>query len=403
MGKTYIGVGDTAQQSKKIYLGVNDIAKKVKKAYVGVNGVARQVYKSNAMPRLFACSTNSYAPRGLHYSDSKLPLPDKLTSFDDGVNEIFNTVDSLNLVVHYGCIFKGNFICSGSYGANNTTENPIYCVNEDWENIGNVNPVMQPVSGSYVNTCLGFAHNDNICLALYRSTPSSSNAHTYIYYSYDGLTWNESKYIGHCRVHTQSLHYVNGLFYFFGIGNNGDNRCYTSSDGLVWTAYTPSFLGNYNSYPEVPYDIIYHNGYYYMTTSNFKASYSAYKTIVNLYMGETPSYMTKIMNITEHPNANHGDNRWFGNLNVCNGRLFSGADMYTENGVNWYSTKVDRTVLSGLVVEDNGSVWFENGYYYIFATTSDGTSSLLATTQTLGETPTYFKVTPATDTIILTE
>lgn len=56
MGKTYIGVGDTAQQSKKIYLGVNDVAKKVKKAYVGVNGVAQEVFYAGGVPSTFTDS-----------------------------------------------------------------------------------------------------------------------------------------------------------------------------------------------------------------------------------------------------------------------------------------------------------------------------------------------------------
>lgn len=50
MGKTYVGVGDKAQEVKKIYVGVNGIARQVKRAYVGVNGVARLIYEFNTMP-----------------------------------------------------------------------------------------------------------------------------------------------------------------------------------------------------------------------------------------------------------------------------------------------------------------------------------------------------------------
>ena len=49
MGKTYIGIGNTAKLVNKIYVGVNNVAHEVKKAYVGdANGIARKIFPSGA-------------------------------------------------------------------------------------------------------------------------------------------------------------------------------------------------------------------------------------------------------------------------------------------------------------------------------------------------------------------
>ena len=52
MGKTYIGVDDTAKQVRGIYLGVNDVARKVRRAYIGNQYGRAKIVFDNVMPVL---------------------------------------------------------------------------------------------------------------------------------------------------------------------------------------------------------------------------------------------------------------------------------------------------------------------------------------------------------------
>lgn len=341
MGKTYIGVGDTAQQSKKIYLGVNDVAKKVKKAYVGVNGVAQQVYSSD-MP--------AFLLGGEHYIDGideyfiqymeNEDLSDSCTCGDYICTPKKITTGEYNIT--HGVTFndKYYFACKHYNSSTENNEFGIISVSKSSDCTNFDNYTFKAVMLD-TRSCspLSMVTDGNIMLVSFKYSTDA-----YVSYSKDGDTWKTVLTGKSATTSTVEnfarLRYFNGTFYCLMA-----NGLYKSTDGINWESFTITLDGNtvqtatcqISGYRRYIVDILYHNNVWYMATAPNSVTTSATTLSTGISTGEDLDNMTTIYTpayISGGLQAEYFE-AFGGSFSICNKVIWFGAHYYSIDGTTW--------------------------------------------------------------------